>query len=437
MRWLCDLVGYGPDVVRAADVGRGDGQLHGHGPGPRHPPRAAARGRAGAARGDARGRPGLHLGPDPLLDRPGARPARLPARDAGGHPVGRAVPAARRAGRRGRRPRPRRRPDAVRDRRRRRLDEHGLGRRSSASWPMSPRRRTCGSTSTRRTAAAARLSARDATGCPTSTGPIRSRSIRTSGSSRPTTSAACSSATARTSARSFGGRAPEYYRGGETPADGPPTRRPRRPRRPAQLLQAQLRGHPPLARAQALDVVEAPRHRGLRPARSRPTTTWPRSSPAAAPSPTTSRRSRPSPELSVVCFRHLPGGRDGGAGDARRRARRPPGPTPGGTRGVRRRLADDDPPARRDLAARRHRQLPLDRGRHRPAARDAPRGSAAGGGLSRRRLAAAPRPRSRAGGSRPRPRGPGSSAGSPRLPPGRRRSARRRRCGGRLAVGAG
>ena len=96
-----------PGVVRAADLGRRDGQLHGHDAGPRHPPRAPAGCRAGAARGAARGRPRLHLGPDPFLDRPGARPARLPARDARGHPVGRPVPAARRAGRGGRRPRPR------------------------------------------------------------------------------------------------------------------------------------------------------------------------------------------------------------------------------------------------------------------------------------------------------------------------------------------
>ena len=64
----------------------------------------------------------------------------------------------------------------------------------------------------------------------------------------------------------FGGRAPEYYRGGEGtgPGGARPTtddRRPRRPRRPAQLLQAGLRGHPPLAGAQAVDVVEAPRDR--------------------------------------------------------------------------------------------------------------------------------------------------------------------------------
>ena len=47
-------------------------------------------------------------------------------------------------------------------------------------------------------------------------------------------------------------------------ADG---RRARRPRRPAELLQARLRGHPALAGAQAVDVVEAPRHDRLRPAR--------------------------------------------------------------------------------------------------------------------------------------------------------------------------
>ena len=41
--------------------------------------------------------------------------------------------------------------------------------------------------------------------------------------------------------------------------------RPRRPRRPAQLLQAELRGHPPLACAQAVDDLEAPRHDRVRP----------------------------------------------------------------------------------------------------------------------------------------------------------------------------
>ena len=96
----------------------------------------------------ARRRPRLHLGPDPFLGRPGARPARLPARDAGDPAVGRAVPAPRGAGRRGRRPRPRRGPDALRDRRRRRLDEHRVGRsrrragrRRRGRGPVAPRRR--------------------------------------------------------------------------------------------------------------------------------------------------------------------------------------------------------------------------------------------------------------------------------------------------------
>ena len=90
---------------------------------------------------------------------------------------------------------------------------------------------------------------------------------RTSGSSRPTTSAACSSATARTSQRTFGGRAPEYYRGGEATGAGDrgtTTTTTTTSRRPAQLLQAGLRGHPPLAGAQAVDVVEAPRDERVR-----------------------------------------------------------------------------------------------------------------------------------------------------------------------------
>ena len=204
-------------------------------------------------------RPRLHLATRPLLDRAGARRARLPARDAGRHPGRRAVPAARRAGRRGRRAGPGGRPDAVRDRRRRRLHEHRARSTRSASWPTSPRPRTCGSTSTRPTAAAP--------GC------------------RPATPAASRTSTARDSVtvdphkwffqaydiggllvrdgrtwpQAFGGRAPEYYRGGERTRPRPTRARDAarrgRPRRPAQLLQAQLRGHPSLARAQAVDVA--------------------------------------------------------------------------------------------------------------------------------------------------------------------------------------
>ncbi len=69
----------------------------------------------------------------------------------------------------------------------------------------------------------------------------------------------------RSLAAVFGGRSPEYYRGGETSAADradarlPARRGRRRARRSAQLLQARLRGHAPLARAQAVDDVEAPR----------------------------------------------------------------------------------------------------------------------------------------------------------------------------------
>ena len=89
VRWLCDLVGYGAGVVRVPDVGRRDGQLHGHDPGPRHPPRPAARAGRLPRGAMLEGVRVYTSRPDPLLDRPGARPARLPARDARRHPVGR------------------------------------------------------------------------------------------------------------------------------------------------------------------------------------------------------------------------------------------------------------------------------------------------------------------------------------------------------------
>ena len=114
-------------------------------------------------------------------------------------------------------------------------------------------------------------------------------------------------------AATFGGRSPEYYRGG----DGSGRRASRATtttrRRPAELLQARLRGHPPMARAEAVDVLEAPRDRGFgrldrgqrRPGR------------ASRPALRRGRRLRGAPavpELSVVCFRHLPGGREAALG---------------------------------------------------------------------------------------------------------------------------
>ena len=58
----------------------------------------------------------------------------------------------------------------------------------------------------------------------------------------------------------FGGRAPEYYRGGETAVNDDHDDQGDQ----LNFYKLSLRGHPPLAGAQALDVVEAPRHRGLR-----------------------------------------------------------------------------------------------------------------------------------------------------------------------------
>ena len=153
MRWLCDLVGYGPASFGLLTSGGVMANFMGMALARDiHLGRLLGR-RPGAARGDARGRPRLHLRPDPLLDRSGARPARLPARDARRHPVGRSVPAARRAGRGGRRraiARPGSTPFAIAA-----SPDRPTPARStpSASWPTSPRPRTCGSTSTPRTAA--------------------------------------------------------------------------------------------------------------------------------------------------------------------------------------------------------------------------------------------------------------------------------------------
>jgi aromatic-L-amino-acid decarboxylase len=67
-RWLCSLVGYGPGQLRRADLGRGDGQLHGHDRGPRRPPGPDAGPVPPAPRPELEG-PGVRLGPGPLLDR--------------------------------------------------------------------------------------------------------------------------------------------------------------------------------------------------------------------------------------------------------------------------------------------------------------------------------------------------------------------------------
>ena len=95
-RWLCDLVGYGPASFGILTSGGVMANLMAMTVARDVHLRRAPRARPAAARARARGRPGLRLGPDPLLDRPGARRARLPARDAPSRPGRRALPAARR-----------------------------------------------------------------------------------------------------------------------------------------------------------------------------------------------------------------------------------------------------------------------------------------------------------------------------------------------------
>ena len=228
MRWLCDLVGYGEGSFGLLTSGGvmanfiamalvRDVHL-----------RRAHRRRPAAARGGARGRPRLRQRPDPLLDRPRARRAGLPARDARRR--------SRPTTRSGSTPRPWPRP-SPRDRAAglrpvaiaavAGLDEHGLGRPRRRSSPRSPRARACGSTSTRRTAARPACPPATRTASRASTSPTASPSTPTSGSSRPTTSARCSSATARHLRQAFD-RSPEYYRGGEAAAGaGDGERRPR------------------------------------------------------------------------------------------------------------------------------------------------------------------------------------------------------------------
>ena len=80
------------------------------------------------------------------------------------------------------------------------------------------------------------------------------------------------------------------------------------PRRPAQLLQARVRGHAPLARAEAVAELEASRHDRLRQAhRARPTISRRRSR-GASPRATTSRPCPPSPSCPSCASATCPAG---------------------------------------------------------------------------------------------------------------------------------
>ena len=165
---------------------------------------------------------------------------------------------------------------AVRDRGRGRIDEHRLGRpdrragrRRGSRGPLAPRRRGL-----RRRGAP--VGPRRLAASPTSPGPTRSRSTRTSGSSRPTTSARWWSVAASSSwRRSTGARSttaaakapPDARRRRPRGRPSRPGRRGRRRGGPAELLPALDGGLPTLAGAQAVVQLEAPRDRWPRPAR--------------------------------------------------------------------------------------------------------------------------------------------------------------------------
>ena len=165
----------------------------------------------------------------------------------------------------------------------------------SASWRTCARRRGCGSTSTPRTAAPAALEARSRRGSRTSNAPTRV-TIDPHKWFFQAYDIGALVVRRRDDLLTTFHRAPEYYRHAR-PGGGA-----------AQLVPVLDRGDPAVPRAEALGVLEAPGHQWLRAARSRTTTTWRRTSRPRAGRATTSRRCPTEPELSVVCFRHLPGG---------------------------------------------------------------------------------------------------------------------------------
>ena len=317
-----------------------------HGAGPRHPPRPNVCGLDRPPRGATSRASASTPRPDPLLDRAGARRAGLPARDAGRGRRRRAVPAPRRAGRGGDRPRPGRGPDAVRDRGRGRLHEHRLGRRARragrrgrARGPVAPRRRGV---------------RRRRPGCP------RAMASRVPDLDR------ADSVTVDPhkwffQAYDIGGLlvrdggdlgqvvrrpAPEYYRGGEGPDAGQRTDD-HDERRRASSTSTSSASRAPAAGGRSScgcrGSTSAPKgfgrlieanddlaaHLAGRCAEADDFEALPDDAGAVA-----SCASATCPAV----------GR--GAADGARRARRPPGPAPGRARGVRRRLAHDDAPAR-------------------------------------------------------------------------------------------
>ena len=356
VRWLCDLVGYDETSFGLLTSGGvmanflamalvRDVHL------------AAARGLERAAAGRrARGRAGLHVRPDALLDRAGARRAGLPARDA-------------------RRPADRRPTSAsTRSRSPRRSPRD----RAAGLTPIAISA-VAGSTNTGSVdlieelaavaeredlwfhvdaayGAAARLSARDAWRVP---GLELADSVTVDPHKWFFQAYDIGGLVVRDGSllqRTFGAKQPEYYRGGEATApasqhddhDGHDV--------PGQLNFYKL-GFEGTRRWRALKLWMSWKHVGTSgfgrlvagniDARRAPRHALRRE-----------RRLRGAAARAGAVGRVLPPPADGGRRRAgrRRAARRPPGRAPGRARGRRRRLALDDPPARLDVAPGRHRQ---------------------------------------------------------------------------------
>ena len=322
-----------PGLVRPADVGWRHGQLHGHGDRPRPAPRSPARARTirrAAAISRARGSTPATRRTSRSRGRSTSSASR-PRRSSSSRPTTTSACAATPVAEAVERDRGRR-PHAVRDRRGRRLDEHRVGRcrrragrRRRGRGAVAPRRR--GLRRRRRACPRATPAA-----CRTSIARTRSRSTRTSGSSRPTTSAGCWSATAGTSPRPSAVAAPSTTAAAR--------RRPRREPTDASSDDAhddhgdQLNFYKlsfeGTRRWRALKLWMSWKHLG--------TDGFGRLIEANDDlAAHLARRCAEAddfealpevPSLSVVCFRHLPGGRAAAMALPAGRARCPPGPAP-------------------------------------------------------------------------------------------------------------
>ena len=338
--------GYGEGSFGLLRVGRRDGQLHRDGPRARRPPPRAPR-RARGRRAGPRSRASAST---PATRRTSRSPGRSTSwasrpRRSSPRPADDALPPPRGAGRRGDRRGPRARACA----RSRSAAVAGstntgsvdlvpeLAALAAARGPVAPRRR-----GVRRRGPAVRARRRPRPG-PRARGQRHGRSpqvvlpgLRHRRAARPRRRATCARrSTARPSTTAAARRRGRATGDAADHADDDA-------RGPAQLLQARLRGDPPVPRAQAVGDVEAPRARAASAGSSRRTTTSPRTSRGAAPRPTTSRRCPPSPSCPSCASGTCRAG--AAAADAMdpRDARRPPGPPRGRARGVRRRLAVDD-----------------------------------------------------------------------------------------------